>query len=322
MDYYVYGLIDPTELQDGIPSLADQLAAVIYVGKGSKLRSEDHAIEARSILEQEAEKPEIKATYGRKLDRLIALFRAGTPPQSVKLSAGFAEEIDAYSVEAFAIEAINALREARGRDPLTNAIKGHGVAIEPLVQYEARLDAEEVEVADRYGAGQLAILVKADLSESGDGEYRAGDPFNLPAKVRHLSARINYMEQVRALPARRPWDLHLPWTDEEARTRARRYWPLGAANVGSWIKDPTSGPSHLLLAVKDGRNTTIRYAWHLDQNGDWEAYYGSKWGVPLGEADDHHPLLNKIPVLAGGSAAMLGNSGGCKLIRYSGLRRE
>lgn len=316
MTFYVYGLIDPTELPDRTVSLAEQLSAVIYVGKGTKLRSEDHANEARRLLEQEIADPEIGSDYGRKLDRLIGLFRAGTPPKSVKLAAGFDNEGDAYKVEAFAIEAINGLRLAHGRKPLTNAVKGHGVAIEPLAQYEARLRTERFEVSDRNGEGQLAILVKADLEESENGEYKVVDSVHLPAKLRELAGRVEYMEWVGDLPARRAWDVHMPWTDEEARERGRRFWKLGRDNVRGWIEDASTTPKYLFLAIEEAGVTTIRYAWHIEPNGRWEAYDGSKWGVPLGEPDDRHPLLNTVPVRSDGYGALRGNSGGEKLIRY------
>lgn len=317
MSFYVYGIIDPTELPDRTTSLAEQLAAVIYVGKGTRLRSEDHANEARRLLENEANEGTGTADYGRKLNRLIDLYRAGTPPQSVKLSAGFADEGDAYKVEAFAIEAINALRLAHGRAPLTNAIKGHGVAIEPLPQYEARMNTSRVEVADRHGAGQLAILVTADLDDSSNAEYELGDPAYLPAELQGLDGRVNWMVRTDDLPARRAWDVHMPWSDEEARERARRFWRLGADNVRRWITNPDEAPTHLLLGVKESQRspTTIRYAWRIDPRGKWEYYPGARIGVPLLQADDHHPLVNTIPVIDD-QGAMLGNAGGHKLIRY------
>ena len=78
----------------------------------------------------------------------------------------------------------------------------------------------------------------------------------------------------------------------------------------------TTAPSHLLLAVKEGRGVTIRYAWRIDPDGTWEFHDGSRWGIPLGDAEPDHPLLNAIPVRDDGRSAMLGNSGGHKLIRY------
>lgn len=316
MTFYVYGIIDPTELPERTTSLAEQLAAVIYVGKGTRLRSEDHATEARTLLEREVEDGAVAADYGRKLNRLIGLFRAGTPPQSVKLASGF-DNGDAYKVEAFAIEAINALRLAHGREPLTNAVKGHGVAIEPLVQYEARMLTERIEVSDRNGKGQLAILVSADLDDSSNAEYQVGDAAYLPTELQQLAGRVNWMEWAEDVPARRAWDVHMPWSDEEARERARRFWKLGADNVRQWIERPETAPAHLLLGVKESQRspTTIRYAWHIDPNGTWECYTGSNVGVPLGDADHEHLLLNTIPVI-GNQGAMRGNAGGHKLIRY------
>lgn len=223
----------------------------------------------------------------------------------------------AAKVEAFAIEAINALRLAHGREPLTNAVKGHGVAIEPLAQYESRMHTERVEVSDRNGKGQLAILVSADLDDSGNAEYQVGDAADLPTELHNLAGRVNWMEWAADLPARRAWDVHMPWNNEEACERARRFWKLGANNVRAWIERPATAPTHLLLGVKESQRspTTIRYAWHIDPNGTWECYAGSTVGVPLGDADHEHSLLNTIPVIDD-QGAMRGNAGGHKLIRY------
>lgn len=323
MTYYVYGIIDKTELPMKLNrdlTLADQLSAVIYVGKGTGSRSEAHAAEAKRIIEDEREKQTsgAGASYGRKLDRLIEMFRSGNPPQSVKLSAGFENEADAFAVEAFAIESINALRLAHGRAPLTNKVKGHGVAVEPLPQYISRLNTERVGVLDRHGEGSLAILVKGSTESMGDRSHVHDPQGDLPDSLRGAEGRVASMTEMGELPRRRGWDLHLPWDDDEARARGRRYWPLAADLVRQWIDDPEAAPQYLMLAVEQERQTTVRYVWAIDPGGVWEYYgrdgRGHLWGIPLGEALDDHEMLNTVPTISD-HQAMRGNAAGVKLVR-------
>ncbi|MFT3660903.1 MAG: GIY-YIG nuclease family protein [Gordonia sp. (in: high G+C Gram-positive bacteria)] len=322
MTYYVYGIVDPTELPEKTETLADQLSAVIYVGKGIGSRSEAHAAEARKILEDEAESERANdSEYGAKLDRLVALYRQGHEPRTVKLSAGFEIEADAYAVEAFAIEAINALRIAQGKPPLTNRIKGHGIAIEPLPQYISRLSVEKTQVTDRSGDGELAILVACDTDPIGDGRYVPDSNGELPARIAGYGpGRVIAMKWVGEAPERRGWDVHMPWDDEEARRRGQRYWPIGIDQMSTWLAHPETAPRYLLLGVKEDKRRIIRYAWRINPEGAWE-YYGfdSKrshiWGVPITEPVNDHPLVNTVPMI-GPTQAMLGNASGVKLIRY------
>jgi hypothetical protein len=71
----------------------------------------------------------------------------------------------------------------------------------------------------------------------------------------------------------RGWDPFDPWTDQEARERARRYWPIAAHRVRSWLAEPETSPRCLLLGIPepDGR-TVVRYAWQIDPQGSWEFY--------------------------------------------------
>lgn len=312
--YYVYGIIDPNELPDEHPDLAQRLGAVFYVGKGTKQRSEDHFVEARKLLENERLRQDLDEDYDKKLARIINLYNAGTPPRTEKLAAGFENEQDAYRVEAFAIETVNALRQALGREPLTNKIKGHGYAVEEMESYIARLDIERVEVAPREGDGTLALMVSTDSAGLSNSVYEYGDPNNLRPELRHHGDQIKWMEWVEDLPLRRGWDVHNPWSDAEARERAQKFWPLGWKNVLQWVTDPDSAPKHLLLCVKESKMTVVRYAWHIDPHGVWECY-GDRWGIPLGKPYVNHPLLNTAPVI-NDKGAMLGKSDGCKQIRF------
>ncbi|WP_237197385.1 GIY-YIG nuclease family protein [Rothia nasimurium] len=293
MSYYVYGIVDPTEVDLAqAPSKEEQLGAVIYVGKGTGRRMDQHLKDAQYLLEYS---PDSLSVAGRKLNRLAELLQAGTPPKAIKLMAGFESEVDAYRAEAFAIEAVNAIRMSMGRPLLTNAVKGHGVAMEDFNSFMDRFDVEDY-ITD-FSYSTQSILVKI-----GTEDFRQYENIesvlseSVRRKITESSmAKIVARDYGEVLDVdRRGYDINSPWSDDEARARCARYWMLGAENVASWIDNPETMPKYLLANVEDTIGSVVRYVWEIDPDGMWESYPDSKWGVPLGDRVIEHRLLNKV----------------------------
>jgi hypothetical protein len=140
------------------------------------------------------------------------------------------------------------------------------------------------------------ILVKGTASELVEPGQRTIRNSSLPAALAGHEDRIVAIELLYEDPdstVRRGWDPFDPWTDPEARARARRYWPIAAARVAGWLRDPDTVPRRLLLGIpeRDGR-TVVRYAWEVDATATWEYYpHSRRWGIPLGARVRDHPRL-------------------------------
>jgi hypothetical protein len=210
---------------------------------------------------------------------------------------------DAYYAESLAIDTVGAALEAAGRPPLTNATPGHHAGFIWLREHFIFTETIEQDMPVQECAGEEApssrteILVKgtiAALPESGQRLIRG--PVLPPALV-GLEARVVAIELLGNddpdAVMRRGWDPLDPWTDPEARSRARRYWQIGADRVAGWLRDPDTMPDRLLLGVPEpGGRTVVRYAWDVDRAAPWEFYPdGKQWGVPLGERVRDHPRL-------------------------------
>lgn len=319
MSYYVYGIVDPEEVDlTQAPSKEEQLAAVIYVGKGTGNRMDQHLKDAEWLLEND---PESLSVAGRKLQRLAELLKAENPPKAIKLMAGFEDEGDAYRAEAFAIEAVNAIRQAMRRPLLTNAVKGHGIAVEDLGSYMDRINVENIVLP--MGSDELSILVKITNEDMSDWEKSESvDPSFDHSRVSSVAlGRIVDMKDIEQLEDRRGWDRHNPWSEEEAKKRAYRYWPIKPETVGSWIEDPANAPRYLMAGVDEAEGTVVRYVWEIDSEGKWEAYNsegGVRWGIPLGSLVEDHPYLNKV-LLDGpreGIQVLKNHSSGIRVARF------
>lgn len=295
MSYYIYGIVDPTEVDlSKAPTKEEQLGAVIYVGKGTGNRMGQHLKEARYLLERN---PEALAVAGRRINRLAELLRAGNPPKAIKLMAGFEDEADAYRAEAFAIEAVNTARLALGRSLLTNAVKGHGIAMEDLESYMNRIDVETTVLP--MNSAEESIFVKITSEDMADWKsYEVSEPAFETSRVSSLAlSRVVFMDDGERLDDRRGWDRYNPWSEHDAKKRAYRYWPIKPETVSGWIEEPDTMPRYLIAGVEEEEGTVVRYVWEIDPQGTWEAYRttsGTRWGIPLGRLVDDHRLLNKV----------------------------
>lgn len=320
--YYIYGLVDPDVNVSANAALSERLAAVFYVGKGTGNRMDQHGFEAQKLIEDDLV-DELDVERQRKLRRCVEILQSGGKVQTIKLMGGFEREEDAYRAESFAIEAVNAVRAETGRERLTNAVAGHGISTESLETYFDRLHVEDVVTS--LDAEYESILVKGTSEDMESGNYVAAPVSefegnaNIPQDVRDA---IAFMQQVDGAPIlRRRWDRHQPWSDEEARERGRRYWPIDRARVFSWVRGESNPPKYLMLAIPEAQGrTVVRYVWEIDPSQKWEIYAGGRWGIPLGDAVEDHPYINKSLRVESESGktvqALLNYSSGIRIARF------
>jgi hypothetical protein len=225
----------------------------------------------------------------------------GQQVPAIRLSAGYLEEADAYRAEALAIDTINAALAAAGRPPLTNATPGHHAGFVWLGEHFVFTETTEQDVdpATARGEGQqsMEIFVKGTSDTLTRPAQRRAASDVLPDGLTGLGQRIVAIDSLgndhpEAIESR-GWDPFDPWTDLEARERARRYWPIAGHRVRSWLLEPETMPVCLLLGIPEaGGRTVVRYAWRIDPHGPWEFYTdSSRWGVPLGKRIRDHPRL-------------------------------
>lgn len=295
-DYYIYGLVDPADLPLGKSgTLEEILGSIFYVGKGIGTRKDQHLKDAVYMLKNE---PESVAAAGEKIQKIISLLESEQEVRSVKLMSGFKDEKDAYRAESFAIEAVNALRKSLGKQGLTNAVKGHGVAVEDFGNFSNRLNTEEKVL--EMNEPRTSIMVKGSAEDMKSGIYEVSKLEDTKLLSRFSSDvldRISVLKATGEGVTRRGWDIHNPWTDEEARERGRQYWPIRPEIVNSWLENPDLMPEFLFLGIPESGKTVVRYVWEIDPHGIWEMHpYGGdiRWGIPLGKRVEKHKYLNKI----------------------------
>ncbi|MDY6054851.1 LEM-3-like GIY-YIG domain-containing protein [Micrococcus sp.] len=302
--YYIYALVDRTQLPPreagAVRPVEDYLGAAIYVGKGLGERLEQHVAEARRILARgEAD----SLPQGSKLAVLCAMISADNEPLAVKLAAPFSDEKEAYAVESFAIDAVDAVRRSLGREPLRNAVKGHGVTLEAESVYLDRLDVETLPVAEVGDAPEI-ILVKGTADQLGDSQFAVVDGSRWRRELGFAEdAPVDVLEEIGEAPVRLGWNAHMPWKEPEARARAYRYWPIALERVRQWVEHPETMPQFLMMGIPEGGRTVVRYIWEVDPQGRWELHPcgdGSRevrWGIPVKEGlVQAHPFLNKVLV--------------------------
>ena len=292
--YYIYGLIDPLALHQ----TGDQLLSVFYVGKGRRSRWAFHETEERRALDREELRLERRSS---KAERIRVILDRGQQVPAIRLSAGYLVEADAYRAEALAIDTINAVLAAAGRPPLTNATPGHHAGFVWLGEHFAFTETTEQDIdpltAPDDGQGSMEIFVKGTSDSLSRPAQRRAASEVLPNDLLDLRRRIVAIDSLgddhpEAIESR-GWDPFDPWTDLEARERARRYWPIAANRVRSWLLGPETMPVCLLLGIPEpGGKTVVRYVWQIDPHGSWEFYTDSRrWGVPLGKRVRDHPRL-------------------------------
>jgi len=315
--YYIYGLVDPTQAADD----ADLLASLMYVGKGTGVRADQHVAEVRRTL---ADGLNADALSNRgKVERIIDLLDSGVEPRSVKLAAGLRNESDAYIAEAFAIELVSEILSSRGKPPLTNAVKGHGRSIMALDEHRLfvsaedlrleGLDDEEPETTRGFDPGDefSAIFVKLKIGEL--------DAFTHQA-VGARDSRVLEMSDGAPDGVRASWNPFVPWAGVQAHERAYRYWKFAMPRVQAWFDDPRSCPDHLVALVPDSGRSVARYVWPIDKAGVWERYkQPAGWGVPLIGPDRpvaDHPLLGRVPRNLKGAGILHGYATGVRAGRF------
>lgn len=293
--YYIYGLVDPQYLSE---TGGHRLLSIFYVGKGKKSRWMDHERDMLVALREEIR----LERRGGKDERIRMILDKGHKVPAVRLSAGYVNENDAYYAESLAIDTIGAALAAAGRPPLCNATPGHHAGFVWLREHFVFTEVVEQNLEDSAstdwsGTPTTEILVKgtsADLVRPGQ---RLAPHDTLPDDVAVLRDRVLAIalldDDHPDAATQRGWDPLDPWTDLEARERARRYWPIAARKVASWVQEPSTMPARLLLGIPEpGGRTVVRYAWDIDASGTWE-YYPQirRWGVPLDARVHEHPRL-------------------------------
>jgi len=290
--FYVYGLIDPAVRRQ----TKDDLLSVFYVGKGKNERWHDH--ERDELLELRRELHLV--TRGSKAERIRKILDRGEEICAIRLSSGYRDSKDAEFAEALTIALLNTILKKAGLDELTNGTRGNHAGFLPLARHFKFVNSEEFVIPP--DAAEPVLLVKGDTRELAAGGHRVlGE--GLPEELGRWRSQIKilgYGDPQDEFP-RPGWNPDNPWDDGEARERGRRYWPIGRGTVRGWLEAPASAPRYLLLAIPSRVGTAVRYAWEIDEGGEWEyhvtgdgEWYG--WGVPLGRRDHDHPLLGKVLV--------------------------
>ncbi|WP_150104684.1 GIY-YIG nuclease family protein [Cellulomonas gilvus] len=345
--WYVYALIDPIMFR----KTGSHLLSVLYVGKGTKDRANQHARDERKALERAAASLPM---HGSKSERIRWLLGSGEDIPAVTLASGFVDENDAYRAETLAMELISRLLAAHGLEPLGNAVPGHGqasgmqisgqahelggpkrpalspVAVDGEPTFELRSVRESLYASTSrrvdWRSAQVvrrpSILVKGTTEAMPSGSHSPLPREALPPSLADVAHRVTPRDIEIAAGSefvRRGYDPDDPWTDHEARERATRYWPFAATTVREWLLDDDQGPLDLLLAVPGTGGTTVRYAWEVNRAAVFDFYPAiGRWGIPLGRALLDHPARGLCLVEdreeRKGVQVLLNHVAGCRLL--------
>lgn len=294
---YVYMLVDETKFKK--QKVKNQFKASIYVGKGTGSRMHEHTQQVLRALEDE---DKLCALSNRKkIEALRQNILQGRAVKAVRISAGYSSDKDAFRAERLAIDMINSFLISQGDAPLLNASKGHGAGACDIGEHFIFAACEEYLLPKK--SDTQAILVKTATHDSGDGYFKAKkEPFSF--KGNEIPSVALMGRELRDRKKRRPWDPLAPWSDDEARARCCRYWPIAKEKVVDWLTNkPADRPTVLLGCVPDGNETVVRYAWKIDYTARkasdpnrWQYYdwgKNSRWGIPIGKRILDHPLLGK-----------------------------
>lgn len=345
--WYVYALIDPITYR----RTGSQLLSVMYVGKGTKDRADQHVRDERRALEDAAASLPMA---GSKSERIRRALGAGEDIPAVTLASGFVDETDAYRAETLANELISRLLAAHGLEPLGNTTPGHGQSAGMSIQGQAQalggreapalapvvvvdeprftlrpvrraLQASTSQRVDWRSSGVISrqtILVKGTVDAIPGGSHGQLEARRLPAMLADVAMQVT-VRDLAILPGsefeRRGYDPDDPWSDHEARERATRYWPFAQATVREWLLDLHGGPVDLLLAVPGAGGTTVRYAWSIDRTATFDYFAESgRWGIPLGQPLLDHPARGLCLVEDRGGRTgvqvLLNHVAGCRLL--------
>lgn len=313
--FYVYALsstpVDQSETFD--PS------SIFYVGKGTGKRWESHFTEAQQEIARLADETEQELPAKFAAIRGIIEEAEGNLDfeNYVYIVKGGLEEKNAFLLEALTIELL-----AKAGVALTNLVRGHHSAdlLKPAGEVRRYYGAEPLAVdrilAKDVGAflpgGErddeiLCIAVKGSIA---DMDLREDVPWGEENDETRFAGGVAYTVSSTAVEGgRRGWDPDDPWTDEEARERARHYWNISPRNVELLQEISRDGRLELVLLIQDPRagQSTIRYHWKIDADGEWIDYWhylddehvwhATQVGLPLGEKfeEAEDPLLGRTP---------------------------
>ena len=300
--FYVYLLLkQPTD--QIAPSRRFDPENVLYVGKGKGYRWRSHFTAALKAGATEATK------------------RLGEKPAAIKDALGddpSDERIERHALivagglteaEAFRLEAI-ILGLVGGPAATANLVGGHRADELLVPARDARVffGAEDLAV-DPWLVNGTGLLQRDLLTSRKEGSvmfFVKGTGRELPEILWKRTKRTgrfpNSVVMVRTRDAkavRRGWNPQDPWIDDEAWTRARRYWSGAPASVELWqqLIDRRGGYLALLVPDPRDRRSVIRYVWKLDPHAPWEDYDDmKKFGFPSGELVPDHPWLGKRPI--------------------------
>ncbi|WP_297006003.1 GIY-YIG nuclease family protein [uncultured Corynebacterium sp.] len=297
-EYYVYAL-SLTPVDEGF-----DLRNIFYVGKGKGARWQQHFKD--TVTDLRRRDVDATVTLSAKKQTISDLIDAADGDLDIERHAYLVEwsltEAEALRTEALVIKMMRSYGNV-----LTNEVAGHHEAevLMPAGEVRRFYAAEKAEIervrtadlADFLPGGPreregICVVVKGSSEEMplspdiiGDGpvghfwDAEAGEPF----------------EDV----VRRGWDPRWPWSDDEARERARHYWPVGDATADILAGIAEDGRLTLAMAITDprARQTVVRYSWVVDDTDErWLRYLGTgRVGFPLGTANNESwdPWLGK-----------------------------
>lgn len=301
--YYVYLLMkEPV-------SEPFRVENIIYVGKGKGSRWMQHFT---SSLKNEVNGVNVSDKDQAILDAL----------NRVDPETGYEEF--AYFVQwgmseraAFALEStlIKLLKSQPGVH-LTNRVSGQhqGEYLLPVGEVRRLFGIEDLEV-ERVSSEALSefvpggsreddvlcVVVKGSTHDLNDSSEEVA--IDIDPDVEGTVPTSISRESEASAGTRRRWDPATPWTDAEARERARKYWPISGANVSNLQEIAEDGRLQVAMLVVDPREerSVVRYTWRVDPDGQWLEYWEEgesdvfyklgRYGIPLGESfneqEDH-----------------------------------
>jgi len=273
---------------------------VLYVGKGKGYRWASHFKDALSATEQ----PALSDKHRAIRESLGENPSAQRIEQHALVVAGGLTEAEAFRLEAIMMHLVG------GVTATANLVSGHS-ADELLVPArdarvffgaaDLKLDLWQVngtghlqsELVTSETNGSIVFMVKGTDKALAESDWNA-----LSVTGRFPNSVV--MNQGReASEKRRGWNPQVPWTDEEAWSRARRYWSGAPTSIALWQRLIAERDGYLALLVPDHRDhrSVIRYVWELSSTEPWEDYDAiKKFGFPTGRLVVDHPWLGKRPV--------------------------
>ena len=284
--YYVYALT--TE-----PEGPFQLDEVFYIGKGIGYRYKDHLKDA---IKQRKLNP---GKLNKKQKEILKLRRSDFEKHVFILNLELIKD-DAFAVESAWIKLIRGIDGTK----LANIVGGHHETrvLRRFPDVRPFVTGEFPKMVKRVGIDELSSFSKSKLNRKVVRILVKGSNTDMEqcqtirlGKVSHVPYRAYHAEVDKSNMIRRRWSIYNPWSDEEARQRAARYWPIGKdwdSAIELMQELAKDGRLELGLLIKDGNATVLRYLWKV-KDGLWEQYDWERrrFGFPLGEPIKDDPWL-------------------------------